>query len=159
MEPRVAEIIALLFIFCCAVDGYTKGLVMKVYSLVHFILVLVATIVLVPVILPMIPMGLEARGGIAFVAAFVVSLVVFGVIAAALKIVDRIPIVNEVNKLGGGILGTVLGLMFLWILLLVVDAFQNMEWCRMISQCVSQSQILTIIQEYNFLAYLLQQFY
>jgi len=158
MDPRVAEIIALLLLFGCAVDGYTKGLVMKVYSLVHFVLMLVVTIVLVPIILPLIPPGLEGRGGIAFVIALVVSALGLGIVAAALKIVERIPVVNEVNKLGGAILGTVLGLMVLWILLLIVGSFQNLEGCRMIAECVSRSQILSTLEKYNVLSYLLQQF-
>lgn len=159
MDARVVEIIALLIIFCCAVEGYTKGLLMKVYSLVRFVLMLVITIILVPIILPIIPVGVEGSVGIAFVLALIVSAIALGIVAAVLKIVDHIPVVNEVNKLGGAVLGMALGVIIVWILLFGVAAFQNIEWCRMVSGCVKESRILLMLEKYNPLLHIMEQFY
>ena len=68
MEARVAELVALIILLLCIWQGWYRGLIMKVYSLLRFVLWIVATIILVPIIMPLFPSDLTGREGISFVA-------------------------------------------------------------------------------------------
>ena len=61
MEGRIAELIALSVIVLSTWQGASRGLVLKIYSLVRIILLLAATILLVPLLLPLFPSDLQAR--------------------------------------------------------------------------------------------------
>lgn len=158
MEARIAELVALGIVALCAVQGGYQGLVMKVYSLVRLVLLLVVTIVLVPLILPLIPVSVTGREGIALVVALIVVAVALGVLADLLKIIDHIPVVSTVNKLGGALLGVVLGMLIVWVVLLLIGAFQDVEWCRQVSGYIRQSPILMEIQRFNPLPNIMKNF-
>lgn len=158
MNVRLLEGIALVLVLLCMLDGAHKGLLMKVFSLVRMVIILVVTVVLVPVILPMIAEDNIARSGIAYLAALVVALVVVSVIGHVLKLVERIPVVEQVNRLGGGILGVCIGIVLIWVALVVIGAFQDVPWCQEISACAKESEILRTIQRFDPMMYVLKHF-
>ena len=55
MEARIAECIALGLVLLSVFDGAYKGLVLKIYSMVRFVLLLIVTMILVPLIMPLLP--------------------------------------------------------------------------------------------------------
>ncbi|MCH5252922.1 MAG: CvpA family protein [Lachnospiraceae bacterium] len=158
MEARIAECVALGLVLLSVFDGATKGLVLKVYSMVRFVLMIVVTMVLVPLLMPLIPSDVVAKEGIAFLAALVIAGVGLSVVANLLKIIDYIPVVNKINKFGGALLGLVCGLLLVWVVLLAVGAFQEMQWCRNVAEYVKQSPVLMFIQTYNPLPIILKNF-
>lgn len=158
MTTKLLEIIALVILLLCVLDGLHRGLVMQVFSLVRIVLILVLTVVLVPLILPMITEENAARNGIAYIAALVVALVAVSVVAHLLRIVERIPVVKTVNRLGGGILGACIGIVLIWVALAVIGAFQDAEWCREIAACAKGSDILRTIQRFDPMMYVLKHF-
>lgn len=158
MSTRLLEAIALALWLMCVVNGLHRGLVMQVFSLVRMVLVLVLTVVFVPMILPMITQENAVRNGIAYLAALVVALVAVNLVAHVLKIVERIPVVKTVNRLGGGILGACIGIVLIWVALAVIGAFQDAPWCREIAACARQSEILRVIQRFDPMMYVLQHF-
>lgn len=158
MNTRLLEGIALVLVLLCVLDGAHKGLLMKVFSLVRIVIILVATVVLVPLILPMIAEDNIARSGIAYLAALVVALVAVSVIGHVLKLVERIPVVEQVNRLGGAVLGACIGIVLIWVALVVISAFQDVSWCREISACAKESEILRMIQRFDPMMYVLKNF-
>lgn len=158
MEVRITELIAFAIIVICVLQGAYRGLVLKVYSLVRIVLLLVVTLILIPLLLPAFPAGLQAREGIAFLSALVITAIALHILAKVLKIIDHIPVVNTVNKLGGAILGLVIGLLLVWTALLLIGAMQELEWCRKVSSYISQSPILMQFQALNPLAKILENF-
>ena len=119
MNTRLVELIALVLLLLCVLDGIHKGLVMKVFSLIRIVVILVLTVVLVPVILPVMNENNVAGSGIAYLAALVVALVAVQLIAHILKLVDHIPVVKTVNRLGGAVLGICIGVVLIWVVLAV----------------------------------------
>lgn len=158
MEVRIAEIIAAVVVLVCVLDGAYRGLVMKVYSIVRLALLLVITTVLAPLILPMIPKDVVVREGAAFVVALLVTAIALGIVARVLKVIDHIPVVKEVNKAGGALLGLVFGMLLVWVALFVIGTFQEAEWCREAAGYVRQSDILMALQKCNPLPAILNNF-
>lgn len=158
MSTGLLEIIALVIIIVSLLEGAHSGLVMKIFSLVKFVLILIVTIVLVPILKSVIAQENVARDGIAYVIAFVVAAIVIHVVANVLKIVDKIPIVKTVNRLGGAILGAAMGLILVWVALLVIGAFQNVAWCHDVSEAAKNSTILYQLQRFNPMIYILKEF-
>ena len=158
MNTRLVELIALVLLLLCVLDGIHKGLVLKVFSLIRIVVILVLTVVLVPVILPVMNENNVAGSGIAYVAALVVALVAVQLIAHLLKLVDHIPVVKTVNRLGGAVLGICIGVVLIWVVLAVLGAFQDVSWCREVSACARESEALRMIQRFDPMTYILKQF-
>ena len=158
MNTRLVELIALVLLLLCVLDGIHKGLVMKVFSLIRIVVILVLTVVLVPVILPVMNEDNVAGSGIAYVAALVVALVAVQLIAHLLKLVDHIPVVKTVNRLGGAILGACIGILLIWVALALIGAFQDVSWCREVSACAKESEALRVIQRFDPMTYVLKHF-
>ena len=157
MSTPILEITALAIFILCVLEGAHKGLLMKIFSLVRFVLILVMTIVLVPIVQSMVSQDNVAKDGIAYIAAVVVAAIVVNVVANVLKIVDKIPIVKTVNRLGGAILGGCMGVILIWVALAVMGAFQHVEWCQHISNAAKESVILYQIQRFDPMVYILKQ--
>ncbi len=158
MEGRIAEFIALSVIVLSTCQGASRGLVLKIYSLVRIILLLAATILLVPLLLPLFPSDLQAREGIALLAALVITGITLHILERVLKIIDHIPVVNTVNKLGGALLGLAIGLLLVWTALLIIGALQELAWCRQASSYIGQSPVLMQFQALNPLSKILEHF-
>lgn len=158
MEARIAELIALAIVTLSVVQGAYRGLVLKVYSLVRLILLLVVTVILTPMIFSLLPQELSAREGAAFLAALVLAAIALHILARLLKIVDHIPVVSTINRLGGAALGLVVGVLLVWLILLLAGALQEAEWCRQIQGYIRQSAILTQLQQIDPLPGILANF-
>lgn len=158
MTTRLLEIIALVLWLLCVLNGLHRGLVMQVFSLVRMILILVLTVVFVPLIMPMIGQENVARNGIAYIAALIVALVAVNLVAHILRIVEHIPVVKTVNRLGGGLLGACIGVVLIWVALAVIGAFQEVSWCQEIALCAKGSDVLRTIQRFDPMMYVLNHF-
>ena len=158
MEARMAELVALIILLLCIWQGWYRGLIMKVYSLLRFVLLIVVTIILVPIIMPLFPSDLTGREGVSFVAALIMAAILLHIIAKVLKIVEKIPVVSTVNKLGGAALGAVMGIIIIWLILFLAGSFQENSWCRQIIAYIRESELLMSIYRFNPLAYIMKSF-
>ena len=158
MEARIAELAALIIILLCIGQGWHRGLLMKVYSLVRFILVLVAAIILVPIILPFFLDGLIGKEGIAFVIALIVAAILLHYLAKVLKLVEKIPVVSTINRFGGAVLGAIYGIIAVWVLLFLIGSFQEVPWCHKMIEYIRESEVLMSVYQFNPLAYIMKHF-
>lgn len=158
MEARIAELAALFIILLCIAQGWYRGLLMKVYSLIRFILLLVAAVILVPVLLPMFPSNLTGKEGIAFVIALLVAGILLHYLEKVLKLVEKIPVVSTVNKLGGAVLGGIFGIVLVWLFLFLAGSFQETAWCRQVTGYIRESEILMALYQFNPLSYIMGYF-
>lgn len=116
----IVRLAVLLIILAGIAHGAHQGLLLKLYSLVRIILFLVGTILLGPVVLQVFPRSMEMREAIAYIVTMIGLSVALGVVGNVLHIVDHIPVIGKLNKLGGALLGAVFGVFAagigLWIL-------------------------------------------
>ena len=150
-QPMAVEIVAAVILLLSVWNGWQQGLLMKVYQIVRFILRLILSLILLPLILPALPESVTARQGVAFLAAWIIASIVIGMIAKLLHVV-----VSTLNKAGGAVLGLVLGVAVLWILLLLIGAFQDNGWCGQIADMVKKSSWLMKLNDSNPLTQLIK---
>lgn len=111
----IAGIIAIAVIALMAFGGYKKGGILMLFSLISCILAFIGAKFLAD-ILP----G-EFTGGLSFPIAFVIMLIILFVVARALKLVDKVPLVGFANKLIGLAGGLLMGLLIVIVVLYAID--------------------------------------
>ena len=142
MSTTLVELIAAGIFLVCILDGVHKGLLLKVFSLLRMVVVLALTMILVPVLKPLFAANSEVQSGAAYVIALLVAVIAVGIV---------------VRVLGGAIFGACIGIVLIWVLLAVIGAFQDVTWCREISECAKQSEILRTIQKFDPMSYVLKK--
>lgn len=85
--------------------------------------------------------------GCAFLLSFFLASLLIRMITYALDIIARLPIINGVNKIAGAFVGTVKGLMFVWVALLLLTVFCNTEIGQTGLELVENDQIVNFIYE------------
>ena len=76
------------------------------------VVVLALTMILVPVLKPLFAANSEVQSGAAYVIALLVAVIAVGIVVRVLKLVDHIPVLKTVNRLGGAIFGACIGMGF-----------------------------------------------
>ncbi|KAB7706002.1 hypothetical protein F9802_13130 [Bacillus aerolatus] len=130
------DIILLLFLFSGIVVGLKRGFILQFFHMASSIIAIIAAFALREQVAPLlkwIPMppidgnpalgilsaGFESfyYGAIAFILIFMLVKIALSVLASFINVVAHIPIIREVNKIGGGILGFVEIYVVLFVLL------------------------------------------
>ncbi len=86
---------------------------------------------------------------VCYVVLFIIIFIALHIVAAALDLVAKLPVLSDVNKLGGALLGGVQGLIFLWIAALLLTACSGMHWAASILEQVQASVWLSFLYRYN----------
>ncbi len=89
---------------------------------------------------------------VCYVALFIIIFIALHLLAAALDLVAKLPVLSDVNKLAGALLGGVQGLFFLWIAALLLTACSGMSWAASILEQVQASAWLSFLYRYNLLS-------
>ncbi len=88
---------------------------------------------------------------LAFVISFVVVIILAIVLVKVLGIVDKLPLIGGVNRVAGGALGTVIGIMAIWILFLIITIFYDTSIGQACFEQISQSKVLGFLYDGNIL--------
>lgn len=80
-----------------------------------------------------------------FAVAFIAVKVIFGVF----NILSRLPVINEVNKLAGLLVGLAEGVLVVWIIMTVVTMLGNTELGLGIFEQINDSKVLSFIYQNN----------
>lgn len=145
MQPFILELIALAIIVVGIVAGAARGLLLTLYSLVKIILMIALAVVIYPVAKVVIPGNLGWEAGAAALIALLIAVVTLGLVARLLRLVDKIPVIHGLNKLGGAVLGGVLGALVVLVALIVICISRQAEWCREIYLGMEQSRLLMLV--------------
>ncbi len=149
MEPWMAELAALAIVLLSIAQGAYQGLLLKLYSLVKIILLLVGTAVLTMLLLELFPVSSSGGKAVTLIAVVIAVGIVLGAVERTLEIVDRIPVIKQLNKLGGAVLGLALGVLLLWVIMFLLEAFRDVPWCADTALAVRQSTWLGWLYRIN----------
>lgn len=149
MEPWMAELAALAIVLLSIAQGAYQGLLLKLYSLVKIILLLVGTAVLTMLLLELFPVSSSGGKAVTLIAVVIAVGIVLGAVERTLEIVDRIPVIKQLNKLGGAVLGLALGVLLLWVIMFLLEAFRDVAWCAEAALAVRQSTWLGWLYRIN----------
>lgn len=72
-------------------------------------------------------------------------------IGNALNIVSRLPVLNELNRLGGAAVGLAKGLVIVWLIFVVMLVFVNQPFVQEGLRQINESKFLSLIFKYNIL--------
>ena len=75
--------------------------------------------------------------------------VVLAIIVVALGFISNLPVVGSLNKLGGALLGGVMGLIIVWIMFTVFVSLPGQEFCQKAVKQIEESKILSYLQDRN----------
>ncbi|NLO09998.1 MAG: hypothetical protein GX129_09065 [Clostridiales bacterium] len=92
-----------------------------------------------------------AINALAFVITFAVVFVGLWVISIALNIISKLPILNQLNKLTGLLVGGLQGVIIVWILFIIITIFSGTELGGTASEQIESSVILSFLYDKNFL--------
>lgn len=92
---------------------------------------------------------------IADIAGFLLSLLIVGVIIILIlcssKIIEKLPVVGGMNRIGGAIIGGGVGVVLVWLLFIVITLFYDTEISRECMKSVEENVILKNLYEQNML--------
>lgn len=83
--------------------------------------------------------------GISFIVSFILASILVRMLAYALDILSKLPIINGVNKIAGAILGITKGLLFVWIAFLLLTIFCNTEIGKIGLKMIEEDKILNVL--------------
>lgn len=149
IQIRIAEAIAVAIIIISTLRGYHLGLVKTLFQMVRLVLATLVSLLLAPIIVVFIPQTIYARYGVAYLAAFIAALLLMGMISHMLDIVNHIPVLKEVNRMTGALAGVILGLVLLWVAMVIIGAFQTIEWFGFAAKLIRGSKLLMMMQGWN----------
>lgn len=89
--------------------------------------------------------------GITYIVLFVIIRIVLKIMVKVFGIVDKIPVVEDVSQLAGGIAGAITGFVVVWIGFLFLLAFSGTSFGITCYQCINDSPILSFLYNNNLL--------
>lgn len=87
----------------------------------------------------------------------ILSILIYSILriaVAVLNIASRLPVISDINKLAGAVVGFAMGLVLIWIACLVLAAFGNESWAQDIFVQINESEVLSFIYNNNFVLWL-----
>lgn len=87
--------------------------------------------------------------GITFVIAFIVAILLMQMILFAIDILTELPVVGFVNRLGGFLLGSLQGIIWVWIIFLVITMLCNTVVGKYMIETIKEDTILAVLYNNN----------
>ena len=99
-----------------------------------------------------------AMKAIAFVIVMLITVIAFHLIATAIDLVAKLPVIGEVNHMLGGIAGLIKGLLMVWLVFAFAAMGAATEAGSVVIDAVYQSEILQWLYENNLILTILLSF-
>lgn len=87
--------------------------------------------------------------GLIFAVSFLISFIVVKIVFKLLELISKLPGINQVNKLAGGVIGFAEGVLVVWIIMAIITVFGNTEFGTVIFEQINSNPLLTFIYNYN----------
>ena len=87
----------------------------------------------------------------AYLISFVIVWTALKALTIALDLVTKLPLLHGINRLAGGVLGRVLGIVLAWVLFLLGTVLCNGEMGQRFVELIYENQFLTLLYNYNFI--------
>ncbi len=157
MKINILLVVVLLFACFKMVDGYKKGMVKEIISLVSLI-VLSAVVALLAKGFGSYQKGEIVQLVVAVILLALLGLVhhLLGVVFFSAKLISKLPVIHFVNKLLGIVFGLLEVILFLWTADMLVMMLELGVIGDMIVSYTEESEILSWLYRHNYLAYGIQ---
>lgn len=92
---------------------------------------------------------------IVYIVMFVLLLALAGVIGILLNVIEKLPVLKQINKLAGGVAGLVKGLLIVWIVAILVMILSNTPIGIKIAADIDGNVFLKFLYDKNLIMYFL----
>ena len=89
--------------------------------------------------------------GIAFIASFLLAIIIIKVIMYAVDILTELPVISLMNRLGGLALGLVQGILWIWIIFFFIALLCNTTPGIYLMNLIQSDSVLSVLYNYNLL--------
>lgn len=89
--------------------------------------------------------------GLSFILSYLVIAIAFSIIGHSLNLFAKLPVINTVNKLVGGLLGTATGVLIIWIVLLLITLLYNTSAGKQLMNLIYNDVVLRTLYENDIL--------
>ena len=144
------------FFILMVLAGMHNGLIRCVFGIVAFLASVIISFVITGIFNSVFDRG-RAAAGICFLVVFLVAYVAMLVVAVSLNIIASLPVLSAVNRIGGAILGAVLGLLCVWIFMAVIGVLASNGQAMALYDMIQESEGLKILYDNNIIDMLLQE--
>ena len=152
------DVLVILMLVVSVQAGMTEGFLRTVFHIVQNVIAIVLSAFLAPVIATGLPDSVGMPLAVSYLAAFLLIRILLGIVVNLLRIVDHIPVLNQVNKFLGGVVGLLRGVVVIWIAMFVIVMLKEVPWCVSVAGEIEASKFLSMIYEWNPLPDLLRNF-
>lgn len=84
-----------------------------------------------------------------YVACFIIVSIIVFIIGILLNIVSRLPVLKQINRISGGIIGLVMGVLFVWLGFVVITFLGNTTFARTVFAQIDGNAFLTFVYDKN----------
>lgn len=84
-----------------------------------------------------------------YVASFIVISIILLIIGCLLNIVSRLPVLNQINRISGGIVGLVIGVLVVWIGFIIITVLGNTPFAAAVFRQIDSNPFLTFMYNKN----------
>ncbi len=137
----------ILIIGGCAWKGKRTGFIKSAFSACSLILSIVGAVILGPVVKVLLP----DSPIFSYVLAFIIASIGLGVACSVLDIVAKLPVLKQINKTGGLLVGLVEGVLRVWVIFIVLDMFAATQWGNTLLVMVHSNEFVKMLYENNWL--------
>ena len=127
--------------------GNKEGFIKSAFSACSMILSIVGAVILGPIIRTI----LSDSPIFSYILAFIIVSIGLKVTCGVLDIVAKLPVLNQINKTGGLLVGLVEGVLRVWVVFIILDMFAATQWGNTLLIMVHSNEYIRILYENNWL--------
>lgn len=88
---------------------------------------------------------------LAFAVTFLAMIILLAIVCRVLNLISKLPLLNELNKTAGLLVGLLQGFIIIWILFIVITVFSGSNFGQSLFEMINKNKILTMIYDNNLL--------
>ena len=131
----------------CAWKGNKAGFIKSAFSACSMILSIVGAVILGPIVRTILP----ESPIFSYVLAFVIASIGLKITCGVLDIVAKLPVLNQINKTGGLLVGLIEGVLRVWVIFVILDMFATTQWGSTLLIMVHSNEYVRMLYENNWL--------
>jgi len=140
------------FLIAIMLIGHSKGFLRLGLSTLNLLLALIGAKLLLPVFIGLVRQQPTVQDyAVAYIVLFLVVWIVLRIFIRIADLFSKIPIIHGLNQIAGALLGVLYGLIILWVICIVIEAFGELSWAKKALEMISGSRLLSYIYEHNLL--------
>ena len=127
--------------------GKKAGFIKSAFSACSTILSIVGAVILGSVVKMMLP----DSPIFSYILAYIVASIGLSIACSVLDIVAKLPILKQINKTGGLLVGLVEGVLRVWIIFIIIDMFAATQWGNTLLIMIHSNEYVKTLYENNWL--------